>query len=128
MAKAHLVRPDGTTVNIEGTPEEVAALVERLSTTSEPDRKRRTASRTRRPAKSGAGARAPRRTGPQDLIAALAQQDFFKSKRTLGDVQAKLEEAGHIYAMTSLSSPMLRLTRKKVLRRLKDKDGWVYVV
>jgi hypothetical protein len=49
--------------------------------------------------------------------------------RAVGDeVQKKLEEKGHIYAQESLSGPLLRLTRDKhVLRRLKDKKGWVYV-
>jgi len=57
----------------------------------------------------------------------LAAEDWFKTKRTIGDLQKKLEEKGHIYAMESLSTPLLRLTRSKVLRRIKDKSGWVYV-
>ena len=39
----------------------------------------------------------------------------------------KLEENGHIYALHSLSPALLRLTRSKMLRRIKEKKGWVYV-
>jgi hypothetical protein len=60
-------------------------------------------------------------------MAELASEGWFKSKRTIGDVQKKLEEKGHIYAMESLSTPLLRLTRNRTLRRIKDKSGWAYV-
>ena len=53
--------------------------------------------------------------------------NFFKAKRTIAEVQKKLEEKGHIYAVNSLSTPLLRLTRGKTLRRIKGKSGWVYV-
>ena len=124
MAKANLTLSNGTTVVIEGTAEEVAALLAKVSgpTTGAPNRRR---------GKKGPGAPAkatnPGRKGPQTLLQELANEDWFKSKRTIGEVQKKLEEKGHIYAMTSLSTPLLRLTRSKVLRRLKDKSGWVYV-
>ena len=57
------------------------------------------------------------------------EKGYFKSKRTIGDIQKKLEEMGHIYALTSLSTPLIRLTRSKnsALRRLKENKQWVYV-
>ena len=67
------------------------------------------------------------RKGPQTLIAELAGENYFKTKRKIVQIQKKLEEKGHIYAITSLSPPLLRLTRNKTLRRLKEKSGWVYV-
>ena len=127
MAKAHLTLPDGTKVNIEGTAEEVANLLSRFSATQDQP------TRTSKPAKKKSSARSkakeqkPKRKGPQTLIEELVRENYFKSKRTIGDVQKKLEEGGHIYALYSLSTPLLRLTRSKALRRIKDKDGWVYV-
>ena len=59
MAKANIILPDGTKVTIEGTPDEVATLLTRFS---------------------GSGGN---RKGPQGLIAELAQEDYFKSKREL---------------------------------------------
>jgi hypothetical protein len=127
VAKANLTLPNGTTVAIEGTAEEVAELLAKVSgptpaasATAKKRGKRKAGSDT--PAKSNS-----RRKGPQTLLQELADEDWFKTKRTIGEVQKKLEEKGHIYAMTSLSTPLLRLTRSRALRRLKDKSGWVYV-
>ncbi len=128
MAKANLVLVDGTTVAIEGTAEEVALLLQRFSSPSvaaerTPEKARQKA-RTASPRKSVAKGQ---RKGPQQLMADLAGEGWFKSKRSNGDVQKKLEEKGHIYAMESLSTPLLRLTRNRTLRRIKDKSGWAYV-
>lgn len=127
MAKANLTLPNGTTVKIEGTSEDIAVLLSKFSgrhkavSMKSKTTGKKTASRTK-----GAPPKVERK-GPQSLLEELANEDYFKSKRTIGDVQKKLEEGGHIYAMESLSTPLLRLTRKKVLRRLKEKNAWLYV-
>ena len=126
MAKANLTLPNGATVAIEGTAEEISALLAKFSGSPASVSKPRS---NRGKKRAGAPAKAAnlRRKGPQALLQELADEDWFKSKRTIGEVQKNLEERGHIYAMESLSTPLLRLTRSKVLRRLKDKSGWVYV-
>jgi hypothetical protein len=125
MAKANMVLPDGTKVAIEGTAEEVALLLAKCSQSSSPhdrkEHKKEQQAPTQRKAQTG------KRAGPLTLIAILADEGYFKSKRTLGDIQKKLEEIGHIYAQTSLSPALMRLTRKRTLRRIKEKKGWVYV-
>lgn len=128
MAKANLTLPDGTTVSIDGTAEEVAILLQKFAApiTGPQPSERRTATKAR-PAGRQQPAGKTVRKGPQQLVKDLADEDWFKTKRTIGDLQKKLEEKGHIYAQESLSTPLLRLTRNKVLRRLKDKGGWVYV-
>lgn len=126
MAKANLTLPNGTTVALEGTADEVAELLTKFSgstTTSAPHVPTGLKKKTSSPARTAKSSR----KGPQTLLQELANEGWFKSKRTIGEAQKKLEEKGHIYAMTSLSTPLLRLTRSKVLRRLKDKNGWVYV-
>lgn len=128
MAKANLVLADGTTVAIEGTADEVAVLLQKFSSPS--DAPSVSGNGRRRKAASASSKRATgtkQRKGPQQLMAELASEGWFKSKRTIGDVQKKLEEKGHIYAMESLSTPLLRLTRNRTLRRIKDKSGWAYV-
>jgi hypothetical protein len=127
VAKGNLVLRDGTTVAIEGTAEEVALLLQRFS--SQPGKPNRPTVRKKKRSTSPSIAAAGKnqRKGPQQLMAELADDGYFKSKRTIGDVQKRLEEKGHIYAMESLSTPLLRLTRNRTLRRIKDKDGWVYV-
>lgn len=129
MATAKLVLPDGTTVNIEGSADEVATLLARFSggSLSNPDASKRTSKKTPYRSSKGSNKDRPKRRGPRTLLEDLAKENFFKSKRTIGEVQKKLEEKGHIYAMNSLSTPLLRLTRGGVLRRIKEKAGWVYV-
>ena len=128
MAKANLILPDGTKVNIEGTAEDVGALLSRFSGgESAPTKKKKARKKKKSTGQPKTVARKTRK-GPQTLIEDLANENYFKSKRKIGDIQKKLEEKGHIYAITSLSPPLLRLTRKRVLRRLKEKTGWVYVI
>jgi hypothetical protein len=125
MAKANMVLPDGTKVTIEGTAEEVALMLSKCSQgSSAPDRKSPKAER-HDPCRRAS--RASRRMGPQTYIAELADEGFFKTKRTLGDIQKKLEERGHIYAKSNSSKAMTRLTRKRILRRIKEEKGWVYL-
>jgi hypothetical protein len=129
MAKANLVMPDGTKVQIEGTPDEVATLIARCSSSTPVSAAGRNASHGKRRRETGASSRgAQRKDGPTAFVTELAAQGYFKSKRSLPDIQKKLEELGHIYAQTSISPTLTRLTRKRVLRRIKEKDGWVYVV
>lgn len=127
MAKASLVLPDGTTVTIDGTAEEVGVLLSKFSEASEltpvPKTKRK---------KAGSGTTTgmtskKKKDGPTGLITELADEGYFKSKRTIGDIQKKLEERGHIYATTSISPCLTRLTKKRTLRRVKENKIWVYV-
>ncbi len=127
MAKANLVLPDGTTVAIEGTAEEVAVLLTKFSLPSvaqPPTTQRRKKPRT--PITTGGGTK-KKKDGPTSLITELAKEGYFKSKRTISDIQKKLEERGHIYAITSISPCLTRLTKNRTLRRLKENKVWVYV-
>ena len=128
MAKANLTLPDGTTVKIEGTADEVAVLLAKVSGGEPGSPRRRKTTRKKATKKKTARSRnRVKRKGPQVLIGELADSNYFKSKRSMSDIQKKLEAQGHIYAMTSLSTPLLRLTRNGTLRRLKEKGNWVYV-
>ena len=128
MAKANLVLPDGTKVNIEGTVEEVAVLLAKCSSTTPAGPSAATKKqRQKRGRGSGGTAKRPKARGPVGLITELAQEGFFKSKRMLPEIQKKLEQGGHIYAQTSLSPAVLSLTKQKILRRLKENEGWTYV-
>lgn len=129
MAKAKLELPDGTTVNIEGTADEVATLLAKFSGSvpSSAETKKRPGKKAPKRVSGGNKKDRPKRKGPRTLLEDLVSDNFFKSKRTISEVQRKLEEKGHIYAMNSLSTPLLRLTRDKTLRRIKEKNGWAYV-
>lgn len=123
MVKADLVLPDGTKVVIEGLAEEVAGVLAKFSSPGDAGRR---SEQRKTPVAVNKGDRT-RGGGPISLIRDLANEDFFKTKRTIGDVQTKLEERGHIYAVTSLSPALLRLTQNRTIRRIKEGKGWLYV-
>ncbi len=116
MAKAQISFPDGTTVKLEGTPDEISAVV---------DRGRRTQETGRR----STMVKVKTRSQPVqlvDMIVNLIDGGFFKKPKDLAAVKAALEEMGHHYPVTTLSGAMLRQVRKRNLRRLKQDKRWVY--
>lgn len=115
MAKAQISFPDGTTVKVEGTPDEISAVVDRGRGTQ----------KTKRSARIKVKA-SSQRVQLVDLIANLIDGGFFKKPKDLAAVKAALEEMGHHYPVTTLSGAMLRQVRKRNLRRLKQDKRWVY--
>lgn len=129
-----MVLADGTKVTIDGTAEEVAAVLQRISGgvsqlpgggATKSHRRRRGKSTTQGSGKGTSGK--TRSKGPVDYIRELVNEDFFKTKRGLGDVQKKLEEGAHIYPVTHLSPVLFRLVHLKELRRIKEDGTWKYV-
>jgi hypothetical protein len=118
MAKAHITTKSGTQVTIEGTPTEVAALVDQLGgRLSSGSKVKATTSKRKSRTKAG----------PINLLSELIDGGFFKKPKELSAVKIALEEQGHFYPVTSLSPAVLRLVRKRELRRIKDKKRWLYV-
>jgi hypothetical protein len=118
MPKAVINTKGGATVTLEGSQEEVAALLARFQGGNEAE-----SATTRRRTSSGTKSR-PTLTG---FIAELVAGGFFSKPKLLGDVKLALEEQGHFYPATTLSPIMLRFVRRKELRRIKGKKGWMYV-
>jgi len=116
MAKAKVVTRDGISVAVEGTPEEVATLVERL----------RAKSTQINDETSKSSAQKGRRHLP-DLVEELRKAEFFKTPQGLSDVREKLAEGGHHYPLTALSGTMQGVVKKRNLRRFKQERKYVYV-
>jgi hypothetical protein len=129
MPKANVVLPNGTKVTIEGTADEVAGVLQRVSASSDSSRgtSDATAQRRRRKTTPKTASAKRKAKGPADYIRELMADDFFKSKRGLGDVQKKLEENAHIYPVTHLSPVLFRLVKARELRRIKEGGTWKYV-
>lgn len=73
---------------------------------------------------AGGGSRRSGRSGAQAAVRELAATGFFKSSKTIGDVQKHLDaKRGLRYAQTSLSGPLLLLVREGVLDREKNDTG-----
>jgi hypothetical protein len=125
MPKAELTTASGTVVKIEGSVEEVARLTALLSAGSGSPATTRREPRRRGATTPTAGR--PSAGGPMGRVRALIAEDFFTSKREIGDLKAKLEETGHIYPVGHLSPTLVRLVRSRELRRLKEGGSWKYV-
>jgi len=127
MAKAHLTLPNGTKVNIEGSADEVAILLKKCSQSTDIANNGRNSTGNKKVRPLRTRQKGTRKEGPTIFITQLENEGYFKSKRTLLELQKKLEERGHIYAQTSISPALTRLTRKRTIRRIKEKKNWVYI-
>ncbi len=121
MAKAEYTTSNGSKVILEGTPREVADLLKQLNSTSFASQSAAPAKREKAPKKSGGS-----KTTPTNLIATLVDGGFFGKPKDLASVKVALEESGHYYPITTLSPAMLRFVRKRQLRRIKEKNRWLY--
>jgi hypothetical protein len=120
MPNARVTLPDGTKINVQGSEEEIARILRRITVENiESDRATKPKETS---SKSQSAA-----SGPTGHIRGLADEGFFKQKRSIGDIQKRLETKGHIYATTNLSPILVRLTRSRVLRRLREDGAWYYV-
>jgi hypothetical protein len=120
MAKANITLPDGTRMVVDGSAEEITALVKKMKGASSSGPSRAAPS----------GPKRGRRLRLVDHIDDLVAKGFFRNPRGLSDVRDKLREMGHVYPLTTLSPAMLTQVRRRVLRRTKDpKAGnrWKYV-
>jgi hypothetical protein len=127
MAKATLTLSDGTTVIIEGSPEEISRIMSLHSTTVQTQSSKPPPTTRAKKSKSPSKKSSQSTTGPKLRIIELKSLGFFDEKRSIVDIQKKLEEQGYIYAQSSLSPTLYRLTRSKDLRRFKENKVWLYV-
>jgi hypothetical protein len=123
MPKATVATPSGAKVTIEGTNDEVIALVARLEGLGEGERRH---ARSSTSARSNSQSKSkPTLSG---LIFEMISGGFFKEPKHLGALKDALEQNGQFYPVTTLSPTMLRLVRARQLRRIKDSKGrWSYV-
>ncbi|MEI8014572.1 MAG: hypothetical protein WCH20_06995 [Nitrospira sp.] len=125
MAKANISTANGTTIVVEGTPEEVSKIIAAVGGASTP-------SKPLHGEKLGTSVKAipsknPKKSGLTGLILDLKAEGYFKEKRFLNDVRLVLEQSGHIYPNTTVAPILLALTKLKELGRVKDGAKWAYV-
>lgn len=118
MAKAQITTAQGINVKIEGSPEEITAIVKELE--AKATKEAPASGRGKRKAKQG-------RVLLVDLIGSLIDGGFFKKPKDLASVKASLAEMGHHYPLTTLSGAMLRQVRKRNIRRIREQKRWLYV-
>ncbi len=122
MAKANIVLPNGSKVDIEGTPDEIQKILEALGKSSHGDSTTTT--------DTPAPARIPRKKeklGLTGLLLELKTQGFFREKRSLKEIQERLESEGFIYPTTSIQPILLNLLKSRQIGRVKEDGTWKYV-
>jgi hypothetical protein len=118
MAKAQIITPEGVTIKVDGTAEEIAALLSKFRSSVTIKGRALVPGKNRR--------KAVQKVQLVDLVDSLIDGGFFKTPRDLAAVRAALAQMGHHYPMTTLSGAMLRKVRRRELRRLKQDKRWVY--
>jgi hypothetical protein len=119
MAKATIKLNSGTNITVEGTPEEVTSIINLLKhESSHYDQQKHKKNHTNRQKGS--------MTSPTDLLISLTDGDFFKQPKDLAAIKLGLEEIGYKYPVTTISTLVRRLVRKRILRRFKEDKRWMY--
>lgn len=120
MAKAHIEGPDGVSIKLEGTPDEISAVLKTVKVGASKDRAGEVhKAKASRKAASG-------RVTVTSLAEDLRNEGFFKKPKTLGEIRSRLADLGHNYPLTGLSGPMRGEVKGKRLRRFKEKGKYVY--
>lgn len=115
MAKARIQSTNGTRIDVEGSPEEIAKIIS--------DVKRKESQQRTKEATGAKG----KSTNATDFVLELREQGFFDKPKALSEIKDKLAENGLIYPITSLSGVVLTQVRKKNLGRIKMEGRWGYV-
>lgn len=62
-----------------------------------------------------------------DLLVELKDEGFFDEPKRVNEIVEKMAENGHHYPGSSLTEPLLRAVKNRVLGRLKKEGQWGYV-
>lgn len=75
--------------------------------------------------RGGRALRQPRKAaaGTAGRILSLRDAGFFEKPKTMAETQGELRRQGFPYPMEQLSTPLVRLVRQRLLRRLERRDG-----
>ena len=115
MAKAQITTPEGISVRLEGTAEEIAAVIRQAGLKSAPGK-----------ANSKAKGATKARPTVSGLVDELQVEGFFKQPKNLSEIQKRLADLGHHYPLTALSGPMQTKSKQRSLRRFKKDKRYVY--
>ncbi len=117
MTKAIIKLASGTSVTIEGSNEDVQALIRQFEGS-----RRKSEPTSKMQAWSGQGNKVIK-----DYVVELKDAGLFKKPQGLSDIKNALQAEGHIVPITTLSGVMLGLVKSRELRRFKEGKTWKYV-
>jgi hypothetical protein len=125
MATAKIETDTGTKINVEGTVEDITAIITLFSKPSAPPKSipsndkntpKKNKIRSVNPSASLVG-----------YIRELKDSGFFDKPKLTALVKEKLDQEGHFYPMQSVSTCLINRNAKKELGRVKEGNKWAYV-
>jgi len=122
MAKANIVLPNGSKVDIEGTPEEINQILGVLGNAAPKEIDKR-----HDPSLPAKIPKSKEKIGLTGLILELKTHGFFKEKRSLSEIRERLESEGYIYPNTTVAPILIRLIKSRELGRVREDGAWKYV-
>lgn len=66
-------------------------------------------------------------TSVASLIEGLKDDGFFNDPKNLNEIRLELAKNNYHYSVTSLTNPLQRLVRQRVLGRMLQNRRWAYV-
>ncbi|NYZ77141.1 hypothetical protein H0O02_02380 [Candidatus Micrarchaeota archaeon] len=116
MAQVEISTSGGTKILVEGTTQEINAIVDYVKS-------RETTSHTGVVAEKSPH----RKKNLTDLILDLKGEGFFDSPKKITEVKNALDQKAHFYPLPSVSTRLIRLVRGGELGRVKMESKWGYV-
>ncbi len=117
MVKAEIKKKDGTRIVIDGSEEEVKRLLDLIHEDRPVKTQKAKENKETKKEKMSIG----------DMILEIKEEGFFDSPKSLVEIKNALSEKGGIYEVTTLSTSVIRLVRRRILGRVKRDSKWMYV-
>jgi hypothetical protein len=125
MAKAEIVTGTGTKVYVEGSVDEIAAIIS-LYNKNEPKVESPPSIKEKPKEKSKKNQLKPAST-LVEYILELRDTGFFDTPKKTILVKGRLDQDGHFYPMQSVSTCLINRNEKRELGRVKEGKKWAYV-
>ena len=120
MAKATITLSSGTKIVVEGDPDEIKDVVNRLE--KSPSAKGQDTPKTKK-----ITSKKKVEGSIKGYIQELRDADYFKKPKLVVEVKKALEIEGHFLVIPAVSTTLIRLVKSREMRRLKDNGKWKYV-
>ena len=125
MATARIETDTGTKISVEGTVEDITAIIS-LFTKKSPNCESNPVNNIKTPIKNNTD---PVKSASSlvGYIHELRDTGFFNTPKLTALVKEKLDQEGHFYPMQSVSTCLINRNAKKELGRIKEGTKWAYV-
>jgi len=121
MAKANIETSTGMKISVEGTADEIAAIVAHVKSGDK-------VIKSKRPLVEKKQRRSENTSITLvSLILKLKESGFFNKPQKIAQVKEALAQQTHHYPLESISTALIRRVKKGELGRVKDGKIWAYV-